>query len=197
MNKRTRWLIFGGIIVIVLSISFSIVFTRGTKYNFQFETGLEGWIGDADDHVGENDSIIIDWNVTRSCEQVSEGEYSIALEIDGFHDDGGVWIERLFELNKKQRIRITISFQFYSDNFGMNTRAWIFAAVNKTNPEIEEDFDFKETTLAADSNLVGWTKFRTIYNLEDVERFWIAIGIRVAWETLLKFFVDDITVKIY
>ena len=197
MNQRTKWFMFAGIIIIVLSISLSIVFTRGTMYDFHFETGLEGWIGDADNHVGEGDSIIIDWNVTRTSEQVYEGEYSVALEIDGTQDDGGVWIEKLFELKKKKKISISISFQFYSDNIGMNIRAWIFAAVNKTNPEIEEDFDFEKTTLAADSNLGDWTKFKITFHLEDVEQFWIAIGIRVAWETFLKFFVDDITVKIY
>ena len=79
----------------------------------------------------------------------------------------------------------------------MNIRVWIFISVNKINTEIKEDFDFEKTTLVVDSNLGGWTKFKITFNFENVDQFWIAIGIRVAWETFLKFFVDDITVKIY
>jgi hypothetical protein len=183
-------------IIIISSVSITIVFTSGSKYNYNFEEDFEGWIGDADNHVGENDSVIVDWNVTRTTTEVYEGDYSVALEIDGFQDDGGVWIERKYELDKVKNVKVVISFYIFCDNIGMNSRALIFASANKTNPSVEEDFDQKITTLSSDSYLEGWYRFKIAYNLKNTDTIWVAIGIKVAWETLLCFYIDNVLVKI-
>ena len=184
------------IVLITLSITIPVILTSGTKYDYFFEEDFEGWVGDADNHVGENDTVIVDWNVTRTTEQAYEGDYSIALEIDGFQDDGGVWLEKYYNLEKKKNVKVTIIFYIYSDNFGMNSRALFLASANITNPEIEEDFDQDVTTVSSDSGLVGWYKFKKTYTLKNTDTIWIAIGFKVNWETFLKFYVDNIRVII-
>jgi hypothetical protein len=178
-------------------VLWSFVF-KAEMFYYDFETALDGWIGDADYLVGENDSIALDWNVTRKTENPNKGSYSICLEIDGTQDDGAVWIERVFlvspdDVNTKH---VKVSFYIYSDNFGMNTRALIFASVNSTNPSKEEDFDHRITTITSDSYLDGWYKFSITTKILPVDQIWVAIGIKVAWETFLEFYIDDVSVRI-
>jgi hypothetical protein len=171
---------------------------KAEMFYYDFESSLDDWTGDADYLVGENDSIVIDWNVTREAENPNKGSYSICLEIDGRQDDGAVWIEKVFSIsaNDVSSKHVKVSFYIYSDNIGMNTRALIFASANTTNPSTEEDFDHRITTITSDSYLDGWYKFSITAKILPIDQIWVAIGIKVAWETFLKFYIDDVTVRI-
>lgn len=201
MRINTKIIIVCLSIILLISTTIIVLWSfvfKTEMFYYDFESSLDGWIGDADYLVGENDSIIIDWNVTRKTENPYMGSHSICLEIDGRHDDGAVWIERMFSIstgNVKSR-NVKVSFYIYSENIGMNIRAHIFASVNTTNPSKEEDFDFKTTTITSDSNLNGWHKFSITTKLLPLNQIWVAIGIKVAWETFLKFYIDDVAVHI-
>jgi len=201
MKRSTKIITFCISIILLLSATTVVLWIfvfKAETFLYDFETTLDGWIGDADYLVGENDSIVIDWNVTRKTENPYKGDYSICLEIDGRQDDGAVWIERAFSVDADDidSKYVKVSFYIYSENIGMNIRAHIFASVNTTNPSIEEDFDFKTTTITSDSYLNGWYKFSTTVKILPLDQIWVAIGIKVAWETFLKFYIDNVSVRI-
>ena len=201
MRNSTKIIIVCLSIILLTSTTIIVLWSfvfKAEKFIYDFETSLDGWIGDADNLVGENDSIAVDWNVTRIKENPYKGNYSICLKIDGFHDDGAVWIEKSFFVeNDNHRYKfVKVSFYFFSDNTGMNSRALIFASINTTNPSIEEDFDDKITMITSDSYLDGWYKLSVSAKILPQDQIWIAIGIKVAWETLLEFYIDNVSVRI-
>ena len=67
---------------------------------------------------------------------------------------------------------------------------------DKYGPSIEEDFDHRITTITSDSYLDGWYEFSITSKILPLDQIWIAIGIKVAWETLLKFYIDNVSVRI-
>ncbi len=201
MKKRNRIISICFSVILLFSIVSIILWEYVfdvEKFDYGFETNFGGWVGDADYLVGEDEIIAVDWNVTKVTENPYKGSYSICLEIDGFQDDGAVWIEKAFfvENDNSRYKHVKVSFQFFSDNFGMNTRALIFASINTTNPSIEEDFDHKITTITSDSYLDGWYKFSITAKIKPLDQIWVAIGIKVAWETLLKYYIDNVSVRI-
>jgi hypothetical protein len=194
MKYKAYLLVSSLIIILVSCITLGVVLIRGECYNYSFEESFEGWVGDADYLVGENDSIEVDWNVTRSNERAIEGDYSVCLEFNGFHDDGGVWIEYKHILNNSGKVKIKVTFYIFSESFGMNTRAWFFGAITLFNPEIEDDFNFESTTICGDNEVTGWSKLSFSATLSNIDVIWISIGYRVAWETFLSFFIDEISI---
>lgn len=68
------------------------------------------------------------------------------------------------------------------------------AYIGTRNPEAEGDF----TVLGPANEVAGWKKYSHTTSVQtnlngDV---WIAVGITVAWETHMTYYVDDVEIKI-
>jgi hypothetical protein len=66
------------------------------------------------------------------------GRFSLEFFIDGWQDDGTIWIETKIET--KRRSQVKVSFWLYSEEQSFNTLAAICTYIGAENPEAEDDF---------------------------------------------------------
>ena len=161
-----------------------------------FENGFGGWTSDGSVPLDpRNPGHSVEWNITRVTGVFHSGQYALKFFIDGFQDDGTIWIERKITVRKNSQVQINITFEFYSESeFSANTVAAICAYVGTRSPASEEDF----IILGLANEVADWKKYGydIALNTASSEEVWVAIGITVRWETYLTYHIDDIEVEI-
>ncbi|MBO3808282.1 MAG: hypothetical protein FGF50_01615 [Candidatus Brockarchaeota archaeon] len=168
--------------------------------NFQtvkesFETGLDEWVTDADVPLDPNKpGHYVEWNITRSTDVASSGQYSLKLFIDGRQDDGTIWIERKIAVPRNVRINVNISFDFYSERESFNTMAVICAYAGIRNPEAEESF----SGIGPADEVAGWKRYRLTATIDTGSsgEIWVALGISVRWETHMTYYIDAVEIEV-
>lgn len=160
-----------------------------------FEDGFGECVVDADVPLDPNNpGHYIEWNITRSTDVASSGQYSLKFFIDGRQDDGTIWMERKITIQKGAQIQIAISFDFYSEQESFNTIAAICAYAGVRKPETEEDF----TVIGNANEVEGWKRYNYTANINtgSSEEIWVALGISVRWETHMTYYIDNVEIKI-
>ncbi|MEM3648692.1 MAG: hypothetical protein QW506_05960 [Thermoproteota archaeon] len=160
-----------------------------------FENGLGEWVADADVPLDpENPGQLVKWNITRSTDVASSGQYSLKLSIDGRQDDGTIWIERKIAVPRNVRINVKISFDFYSERESFNTVAAICAYAGIRNPEAEESF----RVIGPANEVAGWKRYSLTASIDtgSSEEIWVALGISVRWETYMTYYIDNVEVEV-
>jgi hypothetical protein len=96
-----------------------------------FENGFGDWTPDGSVPLDpRNPGHSVEWNITRVTGVFHSGQYALKFFIDGFQDDGTIWIERKITVRKNSQVQINITFEFYSESeFSANTVAAICAYV--------------------------------------------------------------------
>lgn len=191
--------IISGILTIIVIGIFSVCYlypnTNNKVIKEGFENGLGEWIADADVPLDPNNpGHLVAWNITRSSHVASSGQYALKLFIDGWQDDGTIWIERKIAVEKNARIRVNISFDFYSEQESFNTVAAICAYAGIRNPEAEENF----SVVGNADEVEGWKRYSLTANIDagSSEEIWVALGISVRWETYMTYYIDDVEIDV-
>lgn len=200
MNLKTKAVVTV-IVATVIAISgfcawwFQPSYSRQT-FKEDFENGFGEWVVDAEVPFDPNKpGNYVEWNITRSTDVASSGQYSLKLFIDGRQDDGTIWIERKIPIKKGIRIRVSMSFDFYSEYESQaNTIAVICAYVGLRNPTSEEHF----TVIGNANEVEGWKRYDYTIDIDTSsnEAIWVALGISVRWETYMTYYIDNIEVTI-
>ncbi len=160
-----------------------------------FEDGFGDWVIDADVPLDPNNpGHYVEWSITRSTDVASSGRYSLKFFIDGRQDDGTIWIERKIDVQKDTQIRVSISFDFYSDHESLaNTIAVICAYVGLQKPRTEEHF----IVIGNANEVEGWKRYSYTASINTGPRgeIWVALGISVRWETHMTYYIDNVEVR--
>ena len=107
------------------------------------------------------------------------------LFIDGKQDDSTIWLERKIGVKKRARIRVSVSFWFYSEQESFNTIAAVVAYAGIDKPEVEGDF----AIVGLANEVAGWKNYAYTTNLttDANGEAWVAVGISVRWETYMTY----------
>lgn len=191
--------ILSGILTIIVIGIFSACYlysiTNHKVIREGFENGLGEWVADADVPLNPNNpGHFVEWNITRSTDVANSGQYSLKLFIDGWQDDGTIWIERKIAVEKNALIRVNVSFDFYSEQESFNTIAAICAYAGIRNPETEENF----SVVGNADEVEGWKRYSLTANIDagSSGEIWVALGISVRWETHMTYYIDDVEVNV-
>ena len=160
-----------------------------------FETDLSQWTTGGDvprdpNHPGQD----IAWDITIRRDRAYQGLQSAQFTLDGRQDDGTIWLQRAFTTSLDRSYRVTLSFQFWSEDASFNTIAKVAAYAGPQAPAVEADFN---TTLAA--NLVaGWRSYNYSFTTRssDEGQLWVAFGISAVWEAQITYYLDNVEITV-
>ena len=166
------------------------------RHTFSFEEDLEGWSADGTDL----DDPPVDWSIERSTETASDGDASVRLRLDNLNDQGKIWLERSFQVERDQLYNIEISFDFATADWGMINLWSLIAGVHTETPEEAADLIFhpEESGHGEDEDLgLQWVqRSYTFEQMSDDDGVLIvAIGIWGTWEALRTYYVDDLRIE--
>lgn len=190
--KKTIYLIIA--VIVVVAVLTSLFFFRTSppqnqQFIYGFEDGFNGW--EPDSHLPPQ---VVDWNVTVVGNVSSTGTKSVLLHVDGLQDDGTIWIERKLTIAPNVTKNVNVTFSFWSESESFNTIAVVVGYVGDKNPEVEEDFQ----VLGAANQVQGWKTYTVSSQVETDSSgdVYVALGLSVRWETLMTYYIDDVTITI-
>lgn len=158
-----------------------------------FEIGWEGWQKGSDVPQDPNTNRPVEWAIELSTKQFKEGYGSARFLLDGRQDEGTIWLAKSLTVPKGRPLIVTLSFYLWSPEQSDNVRAYVVAYAGALLPVEEAEFTHRE---AADKTK-GWRRYQFSIPVSVSEgELWVALGISVAWETLLEYFIDDIRVEV-
>ncbi|MBF8266657.1 MAG: hypothetical protein HW388_165 [Dehalococcoidia bacterium] len=159
-----------------------------------FEAGLGQWFPEGDVPMDPNNpGRLVAWSVLVSSSQAFEGDGSAEFFLDGRQADGTIWIARPMRVNTEEPVKVALTFQLWSESESFNTLARVAAYAGARKPAAEEELDTSQV-----ANLVtGWREYNYAFSVLPHEgSLWVAVGITVAWETEMTYYIDDIRVEV-
>ena len=156
---------------------------------FDFETSFDGWQQQwhKDSPPPGTDGV-----VSHSVERGYLDGASLKFDMgDGHGDDGTLWIEMPFAVSIVLPTRVAVEFQLFNSFKGIPNFE-VKATIRLDNPD--EQADFK--TIGVTDTAEGWVPFvfdETITS--PTGQAWVALGVRVAWETHRDYWIDHVVVS--
>jgi len=132
------------------------------------------------------------WAVEFSDEQASNGTYSAMFFLDGQQGNGTIWLTRSFSAPAAgMSYNVQMQLDLWSESASDNTIAKVAFYAGAQRPQQQEDFD----TSQAANQTAGWQRYTSVQQVTSGAdgRFWVAFGIRAAWETEMTYFIDNLT----
>ena len=168
-------------------ISSSVAWAQ--EFISEFQTSFDGW-GQQWHKESETGT---DGEVTHSTERGYLDGASLKFDMgDGFGDDGTLWIEKQFSVSSTQPTHVSVNLQLFNLEQSDFNAFQVKAAIGTDDPDEQVDF----TTIGSTDTAEGWVPF----DFEQViaptsEPVWVALGIRVAWETHRDHWIDRVVVS--
>jgi hypothetical protein len=158
-----------------------------------FEVGWEGWQKGSDVPQDPSTNRPVEWAIELSTKQSTEGYGSARFFLDGRQGDGTIWLATLLTVPKGRPLGVTLSFYLWSPERSDNVRAYVVAYAGAIMPIEEAEFAYREPA----DKTKGWRRYQfTMPVASTAGELWVALGISVAWETILEYFVDDVRVEV-
>ncbi len=158
-----------------------------------FEIGWEGWQKGSDVPQDPTTNRPVEWAIELSTKQFKEGYGSARFFLDGRQDDGTIWLAKFLTVPKGRPLIVTLSFYLWSPERSDTIRAYVVAYAGAIMPVEEAEFTHKEPA----DKTKGWRRYQfTMPVAPTGGELWVALGISVAWETLLEYFIDEIRVEV-
>ena len=151
-----------------------------------FSRGLGEWEVGMDLPIDPDTGRPVNAWVNLAHDRYRSADVSVEMTIDGWQDDGTVWIMRRLE---GQWDRLQVSFHLFSTGASNNVLAHPVAYIGEEMPTREDQF----TTLGNANRGEGWLSFKM--DGPGGQDPWVAVGITVAWETWLSYHLDDVRVR--
>lgn len=153
-----------------------------------FEQGMGNWEVEMDLPIDPETDEPVQASASISTELARSGEASIDITIDGRQDDGTVWIMRSVEV-PSGTVDMRLTFFVHSEWESFNVIAHVVAFIGNDRPVNESSFE----RVGQANPAAGWNEFALEKDLSSDGEIWIAVGITVAWETWMTYFIDDIS----
>ncbi|MFN4218288.1 MAG: hypothetical protein ACK4HB_03295 [Candidatus Bipolaricaulia bacterium] len=177
----------------VLSVGCDLLTPPAVVVRQGFEVGWEGWQKGSDVPQDPQTNRPVAWAIELSTKQFKEGYGSARFFLDGRQDDGTIWLAKLLTVPKGRPLVVTPSFYLWSPEQSDNVRAYVVAYAGALMPVEEAEFTYREPA----DKTKGWRRYQFTMPVSSTEgELWVALGISVAWETLLEYFVDEIRVEV-
>jgi len=157
---------------------------------YDFANSLEGW--EAGWHKtspgGSGTPGVVSWSNERGSGDSTSLKFDMG---DGRGDDGTLWIARQFPSLAGLQTATSVSFDLYSSRASDANRFQVKAAIREDKPGEQSDFiTIGETNVAA-----GWVPYSYSRSVSSQSgNIWVAVGIRVAWETHRDYWIDHVSV---
>ena len=112
---------------------------------------------------------------------------------DGLGDDGTLWIEKAFNVPVGVPTPVSLSFQLFNLQQSDFNQFQVKAAIGSQSPELQEHF----TTIGSTDSAAGWVPFEYEQIVTSPSgQAWVALGVRVAWETHRDYWIDHVAVTV-
>jgi hypothetical protein len=112
---------------------------------------------------------------------------------DGLGDDGTLWIEKAFAVPAGVPTPIALSFQLFNLQQSDFNQFQVKAAIATESPERQEHF----ATIGVTDTAAGWVPFEYEQIVTSPSgQAWVALGVRVAWETHRDYWIDHVAVTV-
>jgi hypothetical protein len=159
-----------------------------------FEQGLLNWTIDKDLPKDPNTGQPVAAEIAASDEQAFQGNMSARLYLDGRQDDGTIWLQRKFNVVRRHRYDVHLSFAFWSESESFNLISRVAAYAGANRPRREEDFDLSQAANLA----AGWRQYSYTFPVtsDGNGEIWTAMGMSAVWETEMTYYIDDVRVQI-
>jgi hypothetical protein len=154
-----------------------------------FATDFDGW----QQQWHKESETGTDGIVTHSTVRGFNDGASLKFDMgDGFGDDGTLWIEKQFSVAAGVPTNVALSFQQFNE-FQSDFNAFeVKVAVSNNSPAQQGDF----TTIGITDTAEGWVPFSYNANVTSPSgSVWVALGIRVAFETHRDYWIDRVIVS--
>lgn len=172
----------------VVAIGLSPSSATAATYVSDFATGLDGW----QPQWHKESPSGTDGEVSHSTERGFNDSASLLFDMgDGLGDDGTLWIEKLLTIEPDVPTHVAVEFQQLSlVQSDLNTFE-VKAVISTTDPNEQDDF----TTIGSTDSVAGWAPFAHSELITSATGdVWIAVGIRVAWESPRDYWIDQVVV---
>jgi hypothetical protein len=164
---------------------------RAETHVFDFGTGFEGWQQQwhESSSPGGSDGVVTHLPFFGYLDSAS-----LMFNMgNGFGDDGTLWIEKQFAVPPSVPTPVDLGFQLFNDEQSDLNNYEVKAVISTQNPNVQPDF----TLIGETNTAAGWVPFEYSQTVNSTTgQVWVALGIRVAWETGRTYFIDNVTVSI-
>jgi hypothetical protein len=155
----------------------------------EFATDFDGW----QQQWHKESSSGTDGNASHSTERGYLDGTSLEFDMgDGFGDDGTLWIEKQFAVSDSMPTKVSVTFHLFNlEQSDFNTFQ-VKAAIGINDPDEQIDFE----TIGETDSAQGWVPFTYEQVIAPTsDPVWVALGIRVAWETPRTYWIDRVVVS--
>jgi hypothetical protein len=156
-------------------------------YTFDFETGTEGWTAHQDDKLPAG-------TVTWSSNQAKSGTHSLEFWMDGFQDDGTMWVQRTFPVpSGRSSVNVGLSFWVWQEGPTPSNPWQAVGQAGRNAPTKEEDFAELGPITEA-----GWTQYtlKKTVDVRNLSSIYVSFGLSVHWETAWTLYLDQARITI-
>jgi hypothetical protein len=156
----------------------------------EFATSFDGW----QQQWHKESPTGTDGVVTHTTERGYNDSASLKFDMgDGFGDDGTLWIEKAFAVPAGVPTPVSLSFQLFSLEQSDFNQFGVGAVISPENPERQEHF----TPIGITDTAAGWVSYEYDQTVTSpTGQVWVALGIRVAWETHRDYWIDHVAVTV-
>lgn len=155
--------------------------------NPSFERDLVGWQVDDDLPTDPRTDSPVRARATVTTEPVSDGDWALALFVDGRQDDGTIWVQQRLDLSRATEIALDVF--SYQESFNTVAALAVYAGPDPGRGLVEGDFD---TTRPSEDH-EGW---RTqTYPVQQAVDGLVAVGITVVWESEVTRVLDNVRLQ--
>jgi hypothetical protein len=176
--------------IVVSAVILASTVARAETFLSDFATSLDGW----QPQWHKESTTGTDGLVTHSTERGFNDGASLKFDMgDGFGDDGTLWIEKAFAVPAGVPTPVSVSFQLFNLAQSDFNQFQVKSAISAVNPEQQADF----ATIGVTDTAAGWVPFEYAQTVTSATgEAWVALGVRVAWETHRDYWIDHVAVTV-
>jgi hypothetical protein len=184
--RTSCWRVVGLTIIAILMGS---TYSRADEFISEFPSDFDGW----QQQWHKESETGTDGVVTHSTDRGFLDDTSLQFDMgDGFGDDGTLWIEKQFVASDSQPTRVSVTFQLFNLEQSDFNAFQVKAAINLADPNEQIDFE----TIGSTDTAQGWVSFTYEQLIAPTpDQVWVALGIRVAFETHRDYWIDRVVVS--
>ena len=181
-----RWLGLAWLFLVCASAPAAVAGT----ITYNFTDSLEGWETGWHKDSTTGTTGTVSWSAERGSGDGGPGSLKFDMG-DGFGDDGTLWIARRFPAPAGVTAPMTVSFDLYSEEESFVNNFQVKATIRPDKPDRQNDF----VTIGETNTAAGWVPYSYTRTLtSQTGSVWVAVGIRVAWESHRDYWIDGVSV---
>lgn len=174
--------------LVIVAMLIGSTFSRADEFVSEFPSDFDGW----EQQWHKESETGTDGVVTHSTDRGFLDGTSLQFDMgDGFGDDGTLWIEKQFAVSNSQPTLVSVTFQLFNLEQSDFNAFQVKAAIIANDPDNQNDFE----TIGSTDTAQGWVPFsHEVLLAPSSAPAWVAVGIRVAFETHRDYWIDRVVV---